>query len=50
MRKNVAHLKINTNPKRVEKSLENTDFLTAEGITIKPDYTPKDIENLEDVN
>ena len=47
MRKNVAHLKINTNPKRVEKSLENTDFLTAEGITIKPDYTPKDIENLE---
>ena len=46
MRKNLHHIKIEKSEVRSEK-LEENSFLSAEGIKIKPNYSEKDIENLE---
>lgn len=46
MRKNLQHLTLgNRKNRKAQNSTEN--FLTAEGIEIKPSYSEKDIENLE---
>jgi len=56
MRKNIQHIKLGIREKGEGKSLKNdnrqpsTDnFLTAEGIELKPSYTEADIENLEHI-
>ncbi len=56
MRKNIQHIKLGIRAKGEGKSLKNdnlqpsTDnFLTAEGIELKPSYTEADIENLEHI-
>ena len=46
MRKNLQHIKIEKSEVRSEK-LEENSFLSAEGIKLKPNYSEKDIENLE---
>lgn len=46
MRKNLHHIKIEKSEVRSEK-LEENSFLSAEGIKLKPNYSEKDIENLE---
>ena len=46
MRKKLHHIKIEKSEVRSEK-LEENSFLSAEGIKIKPNYSEKDIENLE---
>ncbi|MEL1243277.1 methylmalonyl-CoA mutase [Flavobacterium sp. DGU11] len=48
MRKNLQHIKLQVNPKPTAQNLK-PDFVTAEGITLKPDYTAEDIENLEHI-
>ncbi len=49
MRKNIQHLKLET--KKSERSSSNEwtteNFITAEGIEVKPNYDKEDIENLE---
>lgn len=47
-RKNLQHIKLQANPKPTTQNLK-PDFVTAEGITLKPDYTAEDIENLEHI-
>ena len=46
MRKNLQHIKIEKSEAGSEK-LEEKHFLTAEGISLKKDYSQQDIENLE---
>ena len=47
MRKNIQHIKLVESQKPKVESKSN--FLTAEGIELKPNYTPEDIENLEHI-
>lgn len=56
MRKNIQHIKLETIAKEEGKSLKtenlqpsNHNFLTAEGIELKPSYAEADIENLEHI-
>ncbi len=56
MRKNIQHLKLRISEKGEGKSLKNDNlqpsnhnFLTAEGIELKPSYAEADIENLEHI-
>ena len=56
MRKNIQHLKLRIREKGEGKSLKNDNlqpsnqnFLTAEGIELKPSYAEADIENLEHI-
>ena len=56
MRKNIQHIKLRIREKGEGKSLKNDNlqpsnhnFLTAEGIELKPSYTEADIENLEHI-
>ncbi len=56
MRKNIQHLKFRIREKGEGKSLKNDNlqpsnhnFLTAEGIELKPSYAEADIENLEHI-
>jgi len=46
LRKNLQHIKIEKSEAGSEK-LEEKHFLTAEGISLKKDYSQQDIENLE---
>jgi len=46
LRKKLHHIKIEKSEVRSEK-LEENSFLSAEGIKLKPNYSEKDIENLE---
>jgi methylmalonyl-CoA mutase len=48
MRKNIQHIKLEKQEAR-EKKQENENFLTAEGIELKPSYSEKDIEHLEHI-
>ena len=49
MRKNLQHIKLEKSEVRSQKSevSRKDNFLTAEGIELKPTYSEKDIENLE---
>ena len=49
MRKNLQHIKLEKSDVRSQKSevSRKDNFLTAEGIELKPTYSEKDIENLE---
>ncbi len=47
MRKNIQHIKLGSSANSVTINLESANFLTAEGIEIKPSYSEKDIETLE---
>ena len=47
MRKNIQHIKLVESKKSKVEGKAN--FLTAEGIELKPNYTPEDIENLEHI-
>ena len=56
MRKNIQHIKLRIREKEEGKSLKNDNqqpsnhnFLTAEGIELKPSYAEADIENLEHI-
>ena len=56
MRKNIQHIKLRIREKGEGKSLKNDNlqpsnhnFLTAEGIELKPSYTEAEIENLEHI-
>ncbi len=56
MRKNIQHIKLRIREKGKGKSLKNDNlqpsnhnFLTAEGIELKPSYAEADIENLEHI-
>ncbi len=46
MRKNLQHIKLEKSEAGRNK-LEETNFITAEGVSIKPTFSEKDIENLE---
>ncbi len=48
MRKNLQHIKLTANPKPETQNPE-PDFVTAEGIAVKQNYTTEDIENLEHI-
>ncbi|WP_293889749.1 methylmalonyl-CoA mutase [Flavobacterium sp.] len=48
MRKNIQHIKIEKQEAR-SKRQETDNFLTAEGIQLKPSYSQADIENLEHI-
>ncbi len=48
MRKNIQHIKIEKAVGNRQK-LEDNNFLTAEGIELKPTYSKEDIENLEHI-
>ena len=45
MRKNLQHIKLEKSEASSNK-LEEPNFITAEGVSIKPNYSEKDIENL----
>lgn len=47
MRKNIQHIKLANSHKPIAKSLEEENFLTAEGIELKKIYSEEDIEGLE---
>ena len=47
MRKNIQHIKLANSPKSIAKSLEEENFLTAEGIELKKFYSESDIQGLE---
>ena len=47
MRKNLQHIKLETNNPELKTQNPEQDFVTAEGIVVKPAYTETDIENLE---
>ena len=47
MRKNIQHIKLDNSQKPIAKSLEEQNFLTAEGIELKKIYSESDIEGLE---
>ena len=49
MRKNIQHIQLGNSQKAKGKGLEITNFLTAEGIELKPSYSEVDIENLEHI-
>ncbi len=49
MRKNLQHIKLEKSEAGSNK-LEETSFITAEGVSIKPTYSEKDIENLEQLD
>jgi methylmalonyl-CoA mutase len=46
LRKNLQHIKLEHSETR-KQSLEEIDFLTAEGISLKQNYSNQDIQNLE---
>ncbi len=46
MRKNIQHIKIASKAKS-QKPRETENFLTAEGIEVKPSYSESDLDNLE---
>ena len=46
MRKNLQHITLNTSGKTATSSQQEDGFLTAEGIELKHNYSPKNIENL----
>ena len=46
MRKNLQHITLNTSGKTATSSQQEDGFLTAEGIELKQNYSPKNIENL----
>jgi methylmalonyl-CoA mutase len=46
LRKNLQHIKLEKSEAGRNK-LEETNFITAEGVSIKPTFSEKDIENLE---
>ena len=48
MRKNIQHIKIKSEVRSTR--YEDKNFLTAEGINLKPTYSKKDIDNLEHIN
>ena len=48
MRKNIEHINIEKKGARSDKQ-ETNNFLTAEGIELKPSYSEADIENLEHI-
>ena len=47
MRKNIQHIKLANSQKPKAKSLEEENFLTAEGIELKKIYSEEDIQGLE---
>ncbi|MCW4469071.1 methylmalonyl-CoA mutase [Flavobacterium sp. MFBS3-15] len=58
MRKNLQHIKLTANPETGNRNVvtsgavempEQNDFVTAEGIAVKQEYTAEDIENLEHI-
>jgi methylmalonyl-CoA mutase len=49
VRKNIQHIQVGTSQKAKGKSLETNNFITAEGIELKPSYSEADIENLEHI-
>ncbi len=49
MRKNLQHIKLEKSEVRSQK-LEENNFLTAEGIEVKLNYSEQDIENLEQLD
>jgi methylmalonyl-CoA mutase len=49
MRKNIQHIQLGKSEKEKGESLKTDNFLTAEGIELKPTYSEKDIENLEHI-
>ena len=49
MRKNIQNINLQPFDKQTEHST-NSDFLTAEGIYLKQNYTPADLENIEHLN
>ncbi|KOS04640.1 methylmalonyl-CoA mutase [Flavobacterium akiainvivens] len=48
-RKNIQHIKLSHNAQPAVHNSE-TDFVTAEGVVVKPAYTETDLENLEHVD
>lgn len=53
MRKNIQHLKLEVRSQKSEEAsnsqLPTSNFITAEGIEVKPTYSEADIENLEHI-
>jgi len=53
MRKNIQHLKLEVRSQKLEETpnsqLPTPNFITAEGIEVKPTYSETDIENLEHI-
>ena len=49
MRKNIQHIKLVKEDLTKNQKPKTTNFLTAEGIELKPNYTEEDIENLEHI-
>ena len=49
MRKNIQHIKLVKDDLTKNQKPKTTNFLTAEGIELKPKYTEEDIENLEHI-
>lgn len=49
MRKNIQHIKLSGNLQPPAHNRE-TDFVTAEGVAVKPAYTKADIQNLEHID
>ncbi|MBC7495334.1 MAG: methylmalonyl-CoA mutase [Flavobacterium sp.] len=49
MRKNIQNINLQPFDKQTEHST-NSEFLTAEGIYLKQNYTPADLENIEHLN
>jgi len=47
MRKNLQHINFETKQNKEAASSSDANFLTAEGIELKPSYSENDIENLE---
>jgi methylmalonyl-CoA mutase len=51
MRKNIQHIKLANSPQPLAENHQPTtgNFITAEGIDLKPNYSKEDIENLEHI-
>ncbi len=49
MRKNLQHITLSNDIKNIVEPISSDNFETAEGISIKKNYTEKDIENLEHI-
>ena len=47
MRKNIQHIKLNEQVNELETLNLKQNFITAEGIEVKPSYSEKDLENAE---
>ncbi|AWH85250.1 methylmalonyl-CoA mutase [Flavobacterium album] len=48
-RKNLQHIKLHGSPKPETRNTEQDNFVIAEGIAVKQNYTAEDIENLEHI-